>query len=372
MSSAPAALPAGRACRARRASAARGGAAAGRTAPEPDGSWTDRAGAGPERCAAGLTAAGSGCAAGASRASMPPRVITNTSTPSTATPATMPPISAGRRLARVICSSAALAAERRHRRGEALRVSLRRPRRLGSIGRDSRATVRGSVPFAIAVELARTPAPSTRSDPPDPSRAAAGSSASRSSGRSGRDGSRLGRLAVRVLRVRLGDRRRDERRPAARQLEQHAAERVGVGAPVDLSTSRPTARAPCTRACPSCPTSSATRSTSVPDSFAMPKSRTFTRSPLARSSSGTRKMLSGLRSRWMMPWRVRRVEDARDLAADLDRPAPTAARRRVEPLRERLALEQLHDQVRLARCESRVEDLHRAGVLDLADRRAPR
>ena len=40
-----------------------------------------------------------------------------------------------------------------------------------------------------------------------------------------------------------------------------------------------------------------------PESFAMPKSRIFTRSPLARSSSWTRKMLSGLRSRWITPWR---------------------------------------------------------------------
>ena len=36
-------------------------------------------------------------------------------------------------------------------------------------------------------------------------------------------------------------------------------------------------------------------------SFAMPKSSSLIRSPFGMSGSGTRKMLSGLRSRWTMP-----------------------------------------------------------------------
>ena len=70
----------------------------------------------------------------------------------------------------------------------------------------------------------------------------------------------------------------------------------------------------------------------------------------------------------MMPARVRRVEHARDLPRDLGDAAPTAARRRREPPRERLALEQLHDRgTRCSVVEAAVEDLHDAGVLDLAD-----
>jgi hypothetical protein len=60
-------------------------------------------------------------------------------------------------------------------------------------------------------------------------------------------------------------------------------------------------------------------------SLAMPKSRSFTRSPLATSESGTRKMLSGLMSRWTMPRGVGRPQRRRDAAGDREGPRSRGA-----------------------------------------------
>jgi len=80
------------------------------------------------------------------------------------------------------------------------------------------------------------------------------------------------------------------------------------------------------------------------DSFAIPKSRIFVRSPDATSPSWTRKMFSGLRSRWMMRW----------LCAAAS-----------EPAIERLALEVLHHDVRATvGVIAEVEHLDDPGVAD--------
>ena len=66
---------------------------------------------------------------------------------------------------------------------------------------------------------------------------------------------------------------------------------------------------------------------------------------------------------------VRRREHAGGLAADVGDIGDREAPRLVDARRERLALEELHDEVSAAgRGEAAVEDPDRAGVLDLADR----
>jgi hypothetical protein len=89
---------------------------------------------------------------------------------------------------------------------------------------------------------------------------------------------------------------------------------------------------------------------------ARPKSATFGCSPETR-------MLSGLRSRWMMPFswawwmpRATFLEQAQEPAA--------VQRLPLQDLRERLARDELHHQVGLAALAARVEDLHDPGVVE--------
>ena len=93
----------------------------------------------------------------------------------------------------------------------------------------------------------------------------------------------------------------EERRAPGEQLEQDAADRVEVGARVDLARAPGTAPAPCTPACRgSCrPWSPSSRRTDRMPSFAIPKSRIFTRTAPGALGSRTITMLSGLRSRWI-------------------------------------------------------------------------
>ena len=109
---------------------------------------------------------------------------------------------------------------------------------------------------------------------PGPPRAAGAASAARST------------LALALLRRLTGD-----------HLVQQRADRVDVAAVIDRRRPPP-ARAPCTRACPSrCPGS--VRRLVRPALRATPKSSTLTKSALP--SRATRKMFSGLRSRWITP-----------------------------------------------------------------------
>jgi hypothetical protein len=105
------------------------------------------------------------------------------------------------------------------------------------------------------------------------------------------------------------------------------------------------------------------------DSLAMPKSRILARSPPATSRSATRKMFSGLRSRWMMPrpWAAC-SDDAtwRRMPQRLLGRQPTVA---LEPRVEGLALEELHHDVRATvGVVAEVEDLHDAGIGDRGGR----
>ena len=157
----------------------------------------------------GTTARGRRLHRGRRRAFEPPRDRSRTrARRAPRQPATMPPISAGCRLARVICSSAALRPSVVIDGVKLGGVICAGRGDSARIGRDSRDTALGTPwPFAIAS--------SSRVTCPIDTQRSAGSfasrrriKASRSPGRSGVIDRGCGRLRVRVLRARLGDRRR--------------------------------------------------------------------------------------------------------------------------------------------------------------------
>ena len=81
-------------------------------------------------------------------------------------------------------------------------------------------------------------------------------------------------------------------------------------------------------------------------------------------------MLSGLMSRWTIPELVRRVQRPRDQPHDVERRAVRHPLDAAEPAPQALALEVLHDDVRLAiRQEPEVEHLDDAGCrIEAAER----
>jgi hypothetical protein len=100
-------------------------------------------------------------------------------------------------------------------------------------------------------------------------------------------------------------------------------------------------------------------------SLAMPKSRILARSPPATSRSGTRKMFSGLRSRWTMPRPWAACSDAATWRRIRSASSGASRPKRLRPRVEGLALEELHDDVGAAvGVVAEVEDLHDAGIGD--------
>jgi hypothetical protein len=93
-------------------------------------------------------------------------------------------------------------------------------------------------------------------------------------------------------------------------------------------------------------------------SFAIPKSRIFAR------PSRVRKMFSGLRSRWMIPFSC--AAALRHLQRRVDR-APRRERPAREPVAQRLALQQLADDVRPAGVASDVVDREQVGMVEHPD-----
>ena len=126
-------------------------------------------------------------------------------------------------------------------------------------------------------------------------------------------------------------------------LEEHAAEREHVGARVDV---RRAARLLGRHVAGRAEHRAGARQPRAPRrSRAMPKSSSLTRVDVAAA----RKRLHGLTSRWTMPRACAAAERLGDARARARRSRPTVSAPRGEPLREVLALEPLHREVRLAR-----------------------